>query len=102
MSITYKTGTYLADEYLKLKAQQADLASREKAIKEALLRMSDPVVEGRFGRVTITEIEDSMVLSPKLMREHLSPAVQRLCMAPKAGYFRFGVSARVADAKVAA
>ena len=97
---TYKPGSYLADEYLELKAQQAELAAREKAIKEALILMNAPEVQGKYGRVKISEVQPGYVNDAKLMAQHLSESVLAKCKRLRAGSFRFNVTARKADAKV--
>lgn len=94
--IVYKPGKYLADEYLALKAQQADLALREKALKDALLRMGVEELEGEFARVSIAEVAGRSSYDAKYL-EQIFPAEQ-LARCKKVGKssIRFSVSARKA------
>lgn len=93
----------LADEYLHLKAQLADLKKAEAQIKDAILATGKDVVEGNFGRVTVSQIADRDTIDYKRAAETM--------IAPKAlsnftklvsGGFRFNVKARRGDEEKAA
>jgi hypothetical protein len=98
--ISYKPSPRLADIYFELKAQQAELAEKEKALKEAMLKLGTPVVEGRFARVTISEIAEAWVFDGAKAKAFLSPAIIAKCQSLRAGSLRFVAKARVADASV--
>lgn len=99
---SYKPTPKLADEYLALKAEQADLAKREKALREALLKMGQKVIEGEFGRVTIVESPDCQIFDAERAKTFLSPAIIAQCQKWRTGSLTFNVRARVADPRVAA
>ena len=65
--------TPLADLYLNLKAQMADLAEQEKLLKADLLLLNDTEFEGQMSRVTISEVEGSVTFDKELL-ERLVPA----------------------------
>lgn len=100
--VSYKPGDFLADEYIALKAQQAELAKREKALKEALLKLGKPVVEGQYGRVSISRCEGRFSYDSKMLERAFPSDSLAMCMKQSAPSIRFLVSARKADAKVAA
>lgn len=100
--ITYKPGAHLADVYLELKAQQAELAEREKALKNAILKMGIKTFEGEYGRVNVVESPSTYVFDVEQAKAYLSPEVLAKCQKLRAGSIRFDVRARVPDARVAA
>lgn len=94
--------TKLADDYLNLKAQQAQLADAELKIKNQLLAMKDTEFEGKTGRVTISETDGRTTYDAELLKRHVPAATLNLCKKTGARSVRFNVTARVAKSKVAA
>jgi hypothetical protein len=93
--------TPLADLYLNLKAQMADLAEQEKAIKADLILLNDVEFEGQIGRVTISEVEGSVTYD-KVMLEALVPkATLAQCKKQGKDSIRFNVKARLSLSKAA-
>lgn len=88
----------LADVYLDLKARQAALAQEEKALKDALLALGQKVVEGDYGRVTISEVEGKVTLDRKLLRKYVPEATLALCEKVGKPSISFHVHGKVADA----
>jgi len=95
---TYTPGAHLADVYGELKAEQAELAKREKAIKAALIKMGQPAVEGTYFRVTVSEIEASETFDAAAAKTWLTDHGFPLPMAPRKPSLRFAVKARKAKA----
>lgn len=100
--IIYTPGEYLADEYLALKAQQAELAARELALKQALLQMGRSVIEGTHARVTISEAAGAEGYDRAKLEALVPQATLAACRKVGAPSIRFAVKARIADAGVAA
>jgi hypothetical protein len=100
--IQYKPGLHLADVYLELKAQQAELAEREKALREAILKMGMKTIEGEFGRVNVIETAPGRFFDAAKAKAYLSPEIIERCQSYRDGSIRFDVRARVADPRVAA
>ncbi len=100
--ITYKPGNYLADEYLILKAKQADLAALEKALKEAILKMGVDVIEGDVGRVTISHRDGSTSYDTAMLKALVPAMVLDKCAKVSKPSLCFNVKARVADAAIKA
>ena len=96
--IVYKPGPYLADEYLALKAEQANLALREKAIKDALLRMGVEELEGEFARVSISEVAGRSSYDAKALEQIFPKSQLDMCRKVGSPSLRFSVSARKAVA----
>jgi hypothetical protein len=101
-NVTYKPGNYLADEYLSLKAELAELAEREKALREAILKTGMKTIEGKYGRVTVVETPNATFFDAAKAKAFLSPEAIAQCQSFRAGSIRFDVRARVADPSVAA
>lgn len=94
----------LADEYLKLQADKAELASREKALKEAILATREAAIEGAYARVSVSLIEGRLEIDYKaaaldLIAEKALESYRNKKVAPS---YRFCVKARVPDARPAA
>ena len=94
--IVYKPGNYLADEYLALKAQQADLALIEKAIQDALLSMGVEELEGEFARVSIAEVAGRASYDAKSLEQLFPEDKLQFCRKVGNPSLRFSVSARKA------
>ena len=93
--------TPLADLYLTLKAQMADLAEQEKALKADLLLLNDTEFEGQIGRVTISEVEGSVTYD-KITLEALVPKTTLdQCKKRNKDSIRFTVKARISLSKAA-
>lgn len=89
----------LADEYLSLKAKLADLKVQEKRLQDAILATGRDVIEGTFGRVTVSKIAESWAFDFKAAAEaNLTPAVIARYTKPVAGTTRFNVRARKGEA----
>ena len=85
----------LADDYLLLMAEKAELAKREKALKERLIKTGKPVVEGKLARITISRCSGSTRLDAKKVREVLTGSAFDQCLKPTASGWRFQAKARV-------
>lgn len=94
--IKFRPSPKLADHYLDLKARQSALADEEAALKEALLALGMPVVEGDYGRVTISEVEGRVSYSADKLRELVPAATLAQCETVGKPSLRFGVKAKVA------
>lgn len=85
----------LADDYLSLKAQIADLRLKEKLLQDAIVATGQKVLEGTFGRVAVSEIADSWAFDYRAAAEaNLKPEVIAQYTKPVAGGYRFNVRAR--------
>lgn len=85
----------LADDYLHLKAQMADLKKQEKALQDAILATGKDIVEGNFGRVSVSEIADREDLDYKRAAQTMiAPKVLANFTRQVAGFYRFNVRAR--------
>ena len=92
----------LADEYLALKAEIAKLAQQEKELKQRLLAIQKDVVEGNFGRVTISHVAGGWKPDYKTAAEEcLSAKRLEKYKRWQGESVRFNVKARVADNKAA-
>ncbi len=93
--------TPLADLYLILKAQMADLAEQEKALKAKLLSLKDTEFEGQVGRITISEVEGSTTYDKVLLEACIPATTLALCKKKGKPSLRFTVKARLSPAKAA-
>lgn len=96
-AIKFKPHPRLADQYLDLKARQAALAQEEKALKEALLKMGQPVVEGEFARVTISDCEPRMSYDAGMLRALVPAATLARCEKWSEPSIRFAVKSKLAS-----
>lgn len=87
--------TPLADLYLNLKAQMADLAEQEKALKSELLLLNDTEFEGQIGRVTISEVQGSTTYDKELLEIFVPVETLGLCKKRNKDSIRFTVKARI-------
>ena len=55
----------LADEHFHIKARIADLKRDLKKIEDKLYATGQPVIEGNFARVTVSEVQPSWVIDYK-------------------------------------
>ena len=94
--------TKLADDYLALKALQAELSEKEERLKRALLQLGGDEFEGRTGRVTISTAAGRTTWNSDLLEQHVPAATLALCKKTGNQSLRFNVSARVVKAKIAA
>ena len=93
----------LADEYLHLKAQLADLKRQEADLQKMILATGKDVIEGNFGRVSVSEISDRNQIDYKQAAETLiAPAKLATFTKFVQGGFRFNVRARRGDEEKAA
>lgn len=104
ITITAKKAAYpgnLADEYLDLKRRIAELAAEEKVLKDAILATGKPVLEGNFGRVTVSPVEGRVDIDYRAAALGMlsKPVLERYRSKSVAPTYRFNVRARVADAK---
>lgn len=105
--VKMKTPAEMADAYGNLLAEKADLAKREKALKEALFnfakRDADGLlfINGSKFRVTISEVAPGKTLDTDAVKSLVPAALLKLCMKWKAGSLRFNAKARVAGAEAA-
>jgi len=93
--------TPLADLYLSLKAQMADLAEQEKLLKADLLLLNDVEFEGQISRVTISEVEGSLSYDKELLERLVPVATLAQCKKRGKPSIRFNVKARISLAKAA-
>lgn len=101
LKITPKSGPELADAYGRLKAEQADLARREKTLKAALLALNAPAIDGRMFRVTISSVAPGESLDLAALRRMVSAPILAACTKLGAPTTRFAVKARVAAKEAA-
>lgn len=85
----------LADQYLQLKAQQAELDTKEKAIKEKLLALNDAEIEGKLARVTISEVAGRLSYDSALLKKLVPASTLAQCEKRGAPSTRFNVKARI-------
>lgn len=97
MTYIPKSAAGLADAYGRLKAEQAQLAERERKLKAAMLevRPEGGTLEGRLFRVTVSRLAGSMVPDMAAIRRIL----KELPMKQTAPSIRFAAKAKVADAE---
>lgn len=93
--------TPLADLYLNLKAQMADLAEQEKALKADLLLLKDTEFEGQIGRVTISEVAGSTTYDKELLERLVPVATLAQCKKQGKDSIRFTVKERISLSKAA-
>ena len=84
----------LADDYLDLKAKQAELAGLEEGLKKKLLALKDNEIEGTKGRVTISQTAGRVTLDADLLKT-LNPAIYNQVKKIGAPGRSFRVKARV-------
>ncbi len=89
--------TPLADLYLTLKAQMANLAEQEKALKADLLLLNDTEFEGQIGRVTISEVEGSTTYDRELLETFVPATTLAQCKKRGKDSLRFTVKARISS-----
>lgn len=88
----------LADEYLHLKAQMADLKKAEDALKDAILATGKASIEGNFGRVVVSEIVQRVTIDYKRAAETMiAPKVLADFTRVLPGNYRFNVKARIGE-----
>jgi len=102
ITITTQKAKYpgnLADEYLALKAEKAELAEREAALKDKILAAGESTIEGNFGRVVVSRRAPTIVVDYiKAAKDNLSQRVLEQYETMRQGSVTFNVRARVADA----
>ena len=86
----------LADQYMQLKAAQADLAAQEERLKQQLLALGDTEIEGKLARVTLSEVAGRLSYDSALLKELVPAATLAQCEKQGKSYIRFGVKARTA------
>lgn len=106
VTITTKKAAYptnLADEYLHLKAQLAELKQQEKELQDAIVATGRDVIEGNFGRVVVSVLADREAIDYKAAAEELISA-RKLAKFVKfvSGGYRFNVRARTGEEEKAA
>lgn len=84
----------LADQYLQLKATQAELETKEKALKQKLLALNDVEIEGKLARVTISQVEGRLSFDGDKLKKLVPAATLVQCEKRGAPSTRFGVKAR--------
>lgn len=95
-----------ADAYLALKAAQAKMAAQEVALKNTLLTAGivlpgEPLeIEGNVARVVISKCDGRSSVDMDALAKLLTPEALASVIRTGAPSLRFGVKARVADAKV--
>lgn len=91
-----------ADEFFALKAAQAELAEKEKALKQVLLAYGKPVIEGQLARVTVSDVEGRETVDMAKLKALVPANILKRVLKMGAASKRFACKARVADASVAA
>ncbi len=84
----------LVDDYLVLKAEQAELARRERAIKDALLETGRLQHEGTLGHVTIARTNGRKSYDRKELEALVPAKVLELCAKWSVPGWSFRVTAR--------
>lgn len=91
-----------ADAFLRLKAEQADLAKREAELKKVFLAFGKPVIEGHIARVTVSEVAGRETVNMDALKRILTPAKIASVMKVGEPSIRFAAKQRLVDASVAA
>lgn len=86
----------LADQYMQLKATQADLAAQEERLKQQLLALGDTEIEGKLARVTLSEVAGRLSYDGDLLKKLVPSATLAQCEKQGKSSIRFGVKARTA------
>ena len=86
----------LADEYMQLKATQADLAEQEERLKKQLLALGDTEIEGKLARVTISEVAGRLSYDSALLKKLVPASTLVQCEKQGKSFIRFGVKSRTA------
>ena len=84
----------LADQYMQLKATQADLAAQEERLKQQLLALGDTEIEGKLARVTLSKVAGRLSYDSALLKELVPAATLAQCEKQGKSSIRFGVKAR--------
>ena len=85
----------LADLYLDLKAEKAELAEREAALRTAILDLNKKAIEGERGRVTVSRVAGKVSFSMKLAKLYLTDALLAKVTTRGKPTTKFDVRARV-------
>lgn len=91
----FRPSEKLADAYLELKARQAALADEEKALKEAILKLGKPIIEGELARVTISEVEGRTTYDAEMLRFLVPSGTLDKCERVGSPSIRFAVKAKL-------
>lgn len=97
MTTVILTEGQLADAYLDLKAEKAELAQREAALRTAILETGKRSIEGRRGRVTVSHVAGKLCFSMKLAKLYLTDALLAKVTTRGKPTTKFDVRARVAE-----
>lgn len=102
LNIKPKTPAQMADAYGKLLAEKAEMAKREKALKDAMLKAKLKEFNGSVFRVTVSVQTGRTSFDATRAKDLLTDAQVRYCTKPLADATRFNCNALVADTSVAA
>ena len=91
--------SHLADDYMQLKALQADLARKEEALKLKLLALKDTEIEGKLARVVISTVDGRTTYDAERLKELVPAATLSRCSKTGAPSIRFTVKARISPEK---
>ena len=86
----------LADEYMQLKAQQAELSTKEEKLKQQLLALGDTEIEGKLARVTLSEVAGRLSYDSALLKKLVPASTLVQCEKQGKSSIRFGVKSRTA------
>lgn len=98
---TTSTGV-MADQYLALMTEQAELAKKVKALKDAMLATGKVEFDGAYARVTISVQTGRTGTDMKAVDAHYAAIGVPVPTKKLADSIRFNVNARLADSSVAA
>lgn len=89
-----------ADDYLALKAAQAELAKKEDELKKVMLAFGRDVIEGHVARVTVSRVPGRVSIDMDAVQKLLPPKVFESLKKQGAPSIRFAAKARMAESKV--
>ena len=91
-----------ADDFLALKAAQAEMAKKEDELKRIMLAFGRDVIEGHVARVTVSRVPGRVSLDIEGVKAVLPPKVFESLKRVGSPSIRFAAKARLAQSKVSA
>lgn len=89
-----------ADDYLALKAAQAELKKKEDELKKIMLAFGRDVIEGHVARVTVSRVPGAKTYDKAMLEKLFDPMLLLLAEKQGAPSIRFAAKARMAESKV--
>ncbi len=91
-----------ADDYLALKAAQAELTKKEDELKKVMLAFGKDVIEGHVARVTVSRVPGRVSIDMDAVQKLLPVKVFESLKKVGNPSIRFAAKARLVQSKVAA